>query len=288
MTSLRSGVKLDLMKKLSLYIFLVLMFCNTVQALPKCEGNDFNWTNCYSTSVFAEGTYEGEFFGGLPSGKGTMTYLNGDRFVGSWQGGEKDGWGTLYYKDGSSAFGLWYKDNPRKSIGDIFLYFSPFLIIIILLLLLKFFANNFYLKITNPIKRIIISISKDIFNNMKIKKILDFKGRASRLEYWSTHLMVVLFSIILLSISFFQINIIIIGAIFAIPIISVTIRRMHDVGISAFMLIPFLLAILLLMLLQIEVKMVSRIVFIIYFVFISQKSQQGINEYGSNPKIKEK
>ena len=123
---------------------------------------------------------------------------------------------------------------------------------------------------------------------MKIKKILDFKGRASRLEYWSTHLIVVLFSIILLSIiTFFQINIIIIGAIFAIPIISVTIRRMHDVGISSFMLIPFLLAILLLMLLQIEVKMVSRIVFIIYFVFISQKSQQGINEYGPNPKIKE-
>jgi len=29
-----------LMKKLSLYVFLVLMWCNTAQALPECEGED--------------------------------------------------------------------------------------------------------------------------------------------------------------------------------------------------------------------------------------------------------
>jgi len=285
------------MKKLFLYIFLALMLSNTGQTLNKCVGNEFNWTNCYGTAVFAEGTYEGKFSDGLPSGKGTMTYTNGNKFVGSWQGGEKDGWGTLYYKDGSSEFGLWYKDNPRKSISDIFLYFLPFLIIFIVLLLLKIFANNFYLKITNPIKRIIVSISKNIFNNMKIKKILDFKGRASRLEYWSTHLIVVLFSISLFTftITFFQIDnlffgviIKIVGVIFIIPIISVTVRRIHDVGTSAFMLIPFLLVIFFLIILQIEAKMVSRIAFIIYFVFMTKKSQEGINEYGPNPRMKEK
>ena len=79
------------MKKLSLYIFLALMLSNTGQTLNKCVGNEFNWTNCYGTAVFAEGTYEGKFSDGLPSGNGTMTYTNGNKFVGSWQGGEKDG-----------------------------------------------------------------------------------------------------------------------------------------------------------------------------------------------------
>ena len=265
------------------------MFCNTVQALPKCEGSKFEWTDCKGTRIYdsfsdgGAGTFEGKFYDTLRHGKGTMTYLNGDKYVGSWKLGSKDGYGKYYYKDRSSIPSIWING---RSIGDIFLFFSPFLIITILFLLLKFFANRFYLKLTNPIKRIIFSILKDIFNNMKMKKILDFKGRASRLEYWSTHLIVVLFSIIFLSITSIQVDIKIIGVIFAIPIISVTVRRMHDVGISAFMLIPLLLVIFLLTVLKIEIKMISRIVFIIYFVVIIKKSQQGINEYGPNPKIK--
>ena len=44
------------MKKLFLYVFLVLMFCNTVQALPECKGTDSSkWTNCFGTkSIKAE------------------------------------------------------------------------------------------------------------------------------------------------------------------------------------------------------------------------------------------
>ena len=38
------------MKKLSLYIFLVLFFCNTLKAessLPECKGDNYkSWTNC--------------------------------------------------------------------------------------------------------------------------------------------------------------------------------------------------------------------------------------------------
>ena len=56
------------MKKLSLYIFLVLMFCNTAQALPECEGeDDTQWTNCFGTHLkkdLGDGVtrdYSGEF-----------------------------------------------------------------------------------------------------------------------------------------------------------------------------------------------------------------------------------
>ena len=47
MTSLKSGVKLDLMKKLSLYVFLVLMWCNVGFAGPTTveEAKDFFFKN---------------------------------------------------------------------------------------------------------------------------------------------------------------------------------------------------------------------------------------------------
>ena len=38
------------MKKLSVYFFIILIICNTAQALPKCEGeDDTKWTNCQGT-----------------------------------------------------------------------------------------------------------------------------------------------------------------------------------------------------------------------------------------------
>ena len=163
-------IKLTLMKKLSLYVFLVLMVCNTARALPECEGNEFDWTNCYGTAVYAVGTYEGEFYDGSSHGKGTMTYLNGDKFVGSWKEGEIDGYGTYYYKDGSSTFGIWYKNNLKKSTSGIFQSSSPLLIVIILILLLKFFAKKFYNYLIVPIKK-----GLRLSNSMK--------GNASRTEY---------------------------------------------------------------------------------------------------------
>ena len=158
------------MKKFLGIIVLGLLWCNTAQALPECEGNEFDWTNCYGTAVYGSGTYEGEFYDGLSHGKGTMTYLNGDKFVGSWKEGEKDGFGTYYYKDGNSTFGFWYKDGLRKSMGEIFQSFSPFLIAIILILLLKFFAKKFYLNLTAPIKK-------------GIRSTASWKGKASRYDY---------------------------------------------------------------------------------------------------------
>ena len=54
------------------------MFCNIARAestLPKCEGSDFNWTNCFGTTDYQVGdqygTYEGEWKDGERHGQGT-------------------------------------------------------------------------------------------------------------------------------------------------------------------------------------------------------------------------
>jgi len=146
------------------------MICNTARALPECEGNEFDWTDCYGTAIYAEGTYEGEFYDGSSHGKGTLTYLNGDKFVGTWKEGEIDGYGTYYYKDGSSKYGIWYKKNLIRSTSGIFQSTLPSLIIIILILLLKFFAKKFYNYLVIPIKK-----GFRLSNSMK--------GNASRTEY---------------------------------------------------------------------------------------------------------
>ena len=41
-------------------------------------------------------TYEGEFKGGLPEGKGKYTWANGDYYYGSWKKGLKEGKGELH------------------------------------------------------------------------------------------------------------------------------------------------------------------------------------------------
>ena len=155
------------MKKILGIVLLTLFFCNTVQALPKCEGSEFEWTNCKGTRIYnsfeddGAGTYQGEFYDTLRHGKGTMTYLNGDKYVGSWKSGSKNGYGKYYYKDGSSITSIWING---KSIYDIIIPFSPLLILIIIILLLKFFAKDFYSKL----KKKIILITKPNKTNIRL------------------------------------------------------------------------------------------------------------------------
>jgi len=60
-------------------------------------------------------TYEGEFKSGLPEGKGTYTWSNGNRFSGEFAAGLKEGKGSLVYKRKSLADslveGVWKKDK---------------------------------------------------------------------------------------------------------------------------------------------------------------------------------
>ena len=131
------------MKKLSLYIFLVLMFCNAVQALPECEGeDDTQWTNCQGTylkkevepgwtrdftgefssvpgkrhgkgssKVYKDGslssTYVGEFKDGKLHGQGTFTWADGEKYVGEWKDDLQHGQGTFIFANGTVDKGIW-------------------------------------------------------------------------------------------------------------------------------------------------------------------------------------
>ena len=131
------------MKKLSLYVFLVLMWCNTAQALPECEGeDDTQWTNCQGTylkkevepgvtrdftgefgsvpgkrhgkgssKVYKDGslssTYVGEFKDGELHGQGTFTWADGEKYVGEWKDDLQHGQGTFIFANGTVDKGIW-------------------------------------------------------------------------------------------------------------------------------------------------------------------------------------
>ena len=137
------------MKKVSLYVFFVLMIYNIALSqgsLPECEGNDKNissfslehftkvrkWTNCQGTTVGPKGEkYVGEFYKGKfhgygifayagrkyvgqykdhkKHGQGTYKYANGDAYVGEWKKAKYDGQGTYIYANGDKYDGEWAK-----------------------------------------------------------------------------------------------------------------------------------------------------------------------------------
>ena len=69
------------MKKISLYIFLILMWCNV---------------------GFAE-CIEGD----CTNGQGTFTWEDGSKYVGKWKDGKFHGQGILKYADGRVKKGIW-------------------------------------------------------------------------------------------------------------------------------------------------------------------------------------
>ena len=96
------------MKKLSLYVFLLLMFCNV--GFAECIKGDCN--NGYGTYTWAAGDkYVGEFKDGGMHGQGTFAWANGDKYVGEWKDGKSHGQGTLTYADGKVDKGIWEKSK---------------------------------------------------------------------------------------------------------------------------------------------------------------------------------
>tara|TARA_B100000579_G_scaffold307922_1_gene257632 strand:- start:49 stop:492 length:444 start_codon:yes stop_codon:yes gene_type:complete len=135
------------------------------------------------------------------------------------------------------------------------------------------------------------------------KKYIDFNGRASRSEFWYFTLLLVFgyFGLLLivnywndsnlfyeLSDSLYNsINYLIYGMFYGLPIIclipfvSVTIRRIHDIGQSGFVILIFFVGFFIAFLLKNE--LIVRIVFIILGVFLTQQSA-GKNQFGPVPK----
>ena len=144
------------MKKFSLKLFLILIFCNLASAessLPECKGNDKlissfsikhfrlmkKWVNCYGTAMGPGGQkYIGEFYKGKFNGfgifthevgqykkhkrhgVGTYTYANGDKYEGEWQKAKYYGEGIYTYANGDKYEGEWKRDvyhTPDDNMG---------------------------------------------------------------------------------------------------------------------------------------------------------------------------
>ncbi len=108
------------MKKLSLYVFLVLMCCNVGNALPKCEGDDYKqWANCFGTYTSERGTeYTGEFgnISGEKHGYGTAITSQGHKIVGEFKNDKPEGIVTFSHPSGAIYHGEW-KDHRPNGLG---------------------------------------------------------------------------------------------------------------------------------------------------------------------------
>ena len=123
-----------------------------------------------------------------------------------------------------------------------------------------------------------------------MKKLLDFKGRATRWEFWLIHLCAVLFLFIILNLYLFTFLYWLFFVIALIAIISVTVRRFHDLGKPGstyfYFIIPNFVALFIRIYIPQLIPLAAILVFgtsICYVIYLSQKSQEKYNQYGPNP-----
>ena len=114
------------MKKLSLYIFLVLMFCNTVYALPLCKGENkrtltklFKWHKCIGTEKISDHKYEGEYRFGKFDGHGTFFWSDGSKYIGKWKKGKKNGFGIYISSNEQYSYEGEWQNDLKNGIGII-------------------------------------------------------------------------------------------------------------------------------------------------------------------------
>ena len=103
------------MKKLSLYIFLVLMFCNV--GFAQCIEGDCK--NGYGTFTFPDGRkYVGESKDNKKHEQGTFTWVSGAEYVEEWKKNEMHGQGTYTWK-GGDKYVEEFKDSKSHGQGTL-------------------------------------------------------------------------------------------------------------------------------------------------------------------------
>tara|TARA_E500000178_G_scaffold351886_1_gene414014 strand:- start:46 stop:723 length:678 start_codon:yes stop_codon:yes gene_type:complete len=120
------------MKKLLGIVVLTLLWCNIVQALPECKGEDYSkWTNCKGTFANDKGVkYTGEFGDdpGKRHGKGILIKTKNEdvaTYKGQWKNDKFDGYGTLTIKSLGLKYTGKFKDGLRHGHGREFSYLKP-------------------------------------------------------------------------------------------------------------------------------------------------------------------
>lgn len=102
-----------------------------------------------------------------------------------------------------------------------------------------------------------------------LKHYVDFEGRARRKEYWMFVLFNMIFAIIAMIIDKNGVVYGIYALAVLLPSIAVSIRRMHDIGKSGWILL---------------VGLIPIVGFIWLIILMVKDSDQGQNQYGPNPK----
>ena len=100
------------MRKLLPVLFVFAVFLGSAGesfALPECEGsyNKYTWTDCFGTLTYANGdTYVGGWQNDKWHGQGTFTFPSGEKHVGKWKNQLPNGQGVHTYTDGRNEEGI--------------------------------------------------------------------------------------------------------------------------------------------------------------------------------------
>ena len=99
-----------------------LLFTISVQAQTTCPSDTSKrWDNCVGTLTFANGNkYVGAWKNNKLHGEGTYTWPSGAQYVGAWKDNERHGEGTYTYPNGNTMIGAWDNDTyfGTKSAWD--------------------------------------------------------------------------------------------------------------------------------------------------------------------------
>ena len=101
-------------------LFLVLLAGTTYgqSNLPACQGSDpTRWSNCFGSLTYSNGDkYVGEFKDGKRNGQGTFLFPSGDKYVGEYKDDKRNGQGTYTNANGDKYVGE-FKDGKRNGQG---------------------------------------------------------------------------------------------------------------------------------------------------------------------------
>ena len=129
-----------------------------------------------------------------------------------------------------------------------------------------------------------------------LKKYLDFKGRASRSEFWYFFLFSIIASVVAggligaLARPSDEVPIILFVVVIAltIPLLSVTVRRFHDFGVSGWMYCAFIPPLMISGYIQDTQPSLAGIIklgtLVVFCVYVSQKPNKRKNKFGPVPK----